>query len=119
MAGVTVAHFLAQRYTLPLHEVDHIMGHVFSVLLDRDLETLQFPYLCLTVSGGHSDIYVVDTQREASCFAQQDIEEGLWHKRGHTPLGHFVRVGPYIAKKVTQTMDDAVGEAFDKVSVML
>jgi tRNA A37 threonylcarbamoyltransferase TsaD len=48
------------------------MGHVFSVLLERSLDDIQFPYVCLTVSGGHNDIYVVEEQRTKSVEQERD-----------------------------------------------
>lgn len=119
ISGVTVAHVLSNWYDLPLHEVDHIMWHAFSVVLDRDIWILELPYLCLTVSGGHSDMYIIDTK---DAFDEADAEgeaQWAWHKHRHTPIGWVVHVWAYAAKKITQTMDDAVGEVFDKVSVML
>lgn len=51
---------LGQLYQLPVVEVNHIMGHVFSSVLERQLDILTTPHLCLTVSGGHSDVYLVE-----------------------------------------------------------
>ena len=36
------------------------MGHVFSVLVERSLESIKLPYVCLTVSGGHNDLYLIE-----------------------------------------------------------
>lgn len=47
------------------------MGHVFSVLLERSLSEIQFPYLCLTVSGGHNDMYLVEENKQQLEYLHQ------------------------------------------------
>ncbi len=64
LSGTTAANFLAQLYQKPLIPVHHIYGHLCSVFLDRDLNTVQFPALVLTVSGGHTDLYLWKTATE-------------------------------------------------------
>jgi len=115
VSGITTGYFLSSFYALPLHEVNHIVGHVFSVLCDRELSSLSFPALCLTVSGGHSDVYLIE-ERQAVVSEESKI---VWHKPWHLALGEELQVGSFCVKKLYQTMDDAVWEAFDKVSTML
>jgi len=64
--------------------VNHLEGHICSVLLEHEIE---FPFLAVVLSGGHSSIYKV------------------------CGFGKYEIVG--------QTIDDAAGEAFDKVGKML
>jgi tRNA A37 threonylcarbamoyltransferase TsaD len=40
--------------------VNHIHGHIFSLLLDRNIGDLPFPWVVLTASGGHNEIYLID-----------------------------------------------------------
>ncbi len=116
VAWITTAHYLSSYYELPLTEVNHIMWHVFSILLDRTVDIVKLPYLCLTVSGGHSDVYIIEKNDNTS----SEIElSDTRHKRGHIWLGETIYIGPYTAKKIVQTMDDAVGEAYDKCAKML
>jgi N6-L-threonylcarbamoyladenine synthase len=60
VVGMTTAHMLGKMRDKEVVEVNHIMGHVFSILPDRNEEILQTPYICMTVSGGHNDIYLVE-----------------------------------------------------------
>jgi len=39
--------------------VNHIYGHIFSLLLDRNISDCPFPRLILTASGGHNEMYTV------------------------------------------------------------
>lgn len=132
---VTTAHMLWELWSKEVIEVNHIMGHVFSVLLERSLTDIQFPYVCLTVSGGHNDIYVVDKRDQKSEIRNQKETENSksiagtkyfssWdlqpkHKRHHLPIWWSLQVWPYTVTKVAQTLDDAAGEVYDKVSRML
>lgn len=84
IVGVMTAKAIAAFQGLPFLAINHLEGHALSFRL---LEKLDFPYLLLLVSGGHSQFVVV---------------EGV---------GRYVRLGT--------TLDDAVGEAFDKVAKLL
>ena len=58
LVGVAYAKALAYYHGLPLIPVHHIEGHICSLYLSH--ETLEPPFLCLVVSGGHSHIAVVE-----------------------------------------------------------
>ncbi len=57
MIGVTAAKTLAMLHNKPLIAVHHLEGHICSALLADP--TLEPPFLCLLVSGGHSSIILV------------------------------------------------------------
>jgi N6-L-threonylcarbamoyladenine synthase len=61
VVGKAVASLISSYFTKPLVHVNHIYGHLFSLLLDRKTSEIQFPLVVLTASGGHNDIYVVTT----------------------------------------------------------
>jgi N6-L-threonylcarbamoyladenine synthase len=86
VVGVNAAKGLALAAGLPLIGIHHLEAHIHSLWLGRR-EPEAFPALCLIVSGGHTDLYVM---------------------RGH---------GRY--RKLGGTLDDAAGEAFDKVARLL
>jgi N6-L-threonylcarbamoyladenine synthase len=56
LVGVSAARGLALRTGLPLFGVHHLEGHALSPLMVRELD---FPFLSMVVSGGHSSLYVV------------------------------------------------------------
>ncbi len=84
LVGLMTAKSISLVCDIPLIGVNHLEGHALTV---RMTDHIPFPYLLLLVSGGHSQILVV---------------EGV---------GKFRRLGT--------TIDDAVGEAFDKTAKML
>jgi len=91
MVGLQVAKTLAWSRKIDLVPVHHVEGHITAILLSDGGEhlcgPLEFPYVALAVSGGHTSLYLV---RKA---------------------GEYRLVGV--------TLDDAAGEAFDKVARLL
>jgi N6-L-threonylcarbamoyladenine synthase len=62
LVGVSFAKGLSLAHGIPLVEVNHLQGHILSHfidLADRTLPHPSFPFLCLLVSGGHTQIVVV------------------------------------------------------------
>jgi N6-L-threonylcarbamoyladenine synthase len=57
MSGLTVAKGLSLALGVPLVPVNHLAGHALSVLLE---EEVAFPYLLLLVSGGHTQLLLVE-----------------------------------------------------------
>ena len=57
LVGLSFAKAYAYGRGLPLYGVNHLEGHIYSVLLDE--EGPSFPYLCLIVSGGHTELVEV------------------------------------------------------------
>lgn len=82
--GLTFAKSLAYAWKKPLAGINHVEAHIFAGVLTSDID---FPFLALVVSGGHTSLYHV-----------------LSHER-------FELLG--------RTVDDAAGEAFDKVAKLL
>jgi len=96
MVGVETAKTLSYLYNKPIIPVNHIHGHLASVLtekltsqtgLDKKAQKVLFPMITLTVSGGHTNLVL------------------------SKKLGDYQIVG--------KTLDDAAGEAFDKIAKML
>ncbi len=84
LVGVSFAKAYAYALGVPLVGVHHIEGHIQAIQLEREVE---YPFLALAVSGGHTHLYRVDG------------------------IGHYQLLG--------RTVDDAAGEAFDKVAKMM
>ena len=85
LVGLYYAKALAHVHRFPLVGVNHLEGHILSIFLED--ETPDFPFVALTVSGGHTSLYQVKD------------------------FGDYVQLG--------QTLDDAAGEAYDKVAKIL
>ncbi len=58
LVGLSFAKAMAYGLDVPLIGVNHLEGHIYSVFLEK--ETPAFPFLCLAVSGGHTQVIRVD-----------------------------------------------------------
>jgi N6-L-threonylcarbamoyladenine synthase len=110
LVGITYAKSLAFALGKPLIAVNHLEGHIHAVLLDRaslqtSIET-ETPLLALVVSGGHTHLYLAD---------YKDV--GAPSSRSEGGRAHSSKVWQY--QNVGRTVDDAAGEAFDKVAKLL
>ena len=85
LVGVSAAKAMAYGLSVPLIGVHHIEGHISANYIEH--KELEPPFICLVVSGGHTQIVHVKD------------------------YGRYEIIG--------QTMDDAAGEAFDKVARVL
>ena len=67
LVGVSFAKGLSIARNIPMVEVNHLQGHILSHFIDlpdRALPHPDFPFLCLLVSGGHTQIVRVDSPLE-------------------------------------------------------
>jgi len=88
LVGLSFAKSLALSLDIPLIGVNHMEGHILAHFIDDAGDDKPiFPYLCLTVSGGHTQLIQVNSAL------------------------NFQLLG--------ETIDDAVGEAFDKAAKIL
>lgn len=61
VVGTSFAKAFSMAMDIPLLEVNHMMGHVLAHFIDdEDKKKPTFPFLCLTVSGGHTQIVLVE-----------------------------------------------------------
>lgn len=65
LVGIETAKTLAWAHGRPCVGLNHLEGHLTAVLLDlEDVPPIEFPYLGVIVSGGHTDVYVVEAPGE-------------------------------------------------------
>lgn len=88
LVGTSFAKSLAYGLDIPLIDVNHMQGHILAHFIEEEgFEKPPFPFLAMTISGGHTQI---------------------------------VKVSNYFEMEVIgETIDDAVGEAYDKSGKIL
>jgi N6-L-threonylcarbamoyladenine synthase len=92
LVGITFAKAAAFAADRPLIAVNHLEGHIHAVLMEAESAfAAASPLLALVVSGGHTHLYLANRTDDAT-----------WH---------YQNVG--------KTLDDAAGEAYDKVAKLL
>lgn len=88
LVGTSFAKSLSIALKIPLMAVNHMQAHVLAHFIEDEAQKAPpFPFLCLTISGGHTQILRVSSFRDFEILGQ--------------------------------TVDDAVGEAFDKTAKLL
>lgn len=58
LTGLTVARTLAESKKIPLLYIHHIESHIFANFLERNPDEIDFPAMVLTISGGHTELYL-------------------------------------------------------------
>jgi|GEM_PF-303588 len=77
VVGKATANLVAEFFGKPVIQANHVYGHLFSLLLERNVNDVQFPLCVLTASGGHNDLYVVEStkcQVPSTKYKAQNIE---------------------------------------------
>ncbi|MCL7752935.1 tRNA (adenosine(37)-N6)-threonylcarbamoyltransferase complex transferase subunit TsaD [Polaribacter sp. Z022] len=88
LVGTSFAKSLALGLQIPLIDVNHMQAHILSHFIEEENSKIPpFPFICLTISGGHTQIVKVTNHFEMEILGE--------------------------------TIDDAVGEAFDKSAKIL
>ena len=59
LVGTSFAKSLSLSLDIPLVEVNHMQAHILSVFIDDNEKKPEFPFLALTVSGGHTQLVLV------------------------------------------------------------
>lgn len=73
LVGTSFAKSFAQALSLPLIDVNHLQAHILANFIDeKDAENKhpEFPFLCLLVSGGNSQIVLVRSPRDMEIIGQ-------------------------------------------------
>ncbi len=88
LVGASFAKSMALALNIPLLAINHMQAHILAHFIDdANDEKPTFPFICLTISGGHTQI---------------------------------IRVNNYFKMEILgETIDDAVGEAYDKTAKIL
>jgi len=147
--GINFALELGKKWDKPVIPVNHMEGHIFSVLYESK-DALVLPALALLVSGGHTELVLVKDFGNYKIIGQtRDDAVGEAFDKVARMLGLSYPGGPKVSKLAElsrqrkkiddikfprpmihsknldfsfsglKTRDDAVGEAFDKVARML
>lgn len=60
LVGTSFAKSMSMALDIPLIEVNHMQGHILAHFIDDENQSKpEFPFICLTVSGGHTQIVLV------------------------------------------------------------
>jgi len=101
LVGISFAKGMALGLKIPLIEVNHMQAHVLAHFIDDPKPV--FPFLCLTVSGGHTQIVLVNAPFEMEVIGQtQDDAVGEAFDKAAKILGLPYPGGPLIDRYASQ-----------------
>lgn len=133
LVGTSFAKGLALSLNIPLIEVNHLQGHVMAhfvhpapemIATNPKLQGIEFkhpsyPFLCLLVSGGNSQIVLVESQKSKVESPESTKGNPFPPYEGGTEGGSGDGSSVPTMQIIGQTIDDAAGEAFDKCAKVL
>lgn len=97
LVGVSFAKSMAAALDIPIIEVNHMQAHILAHFIDDPKPT--FPFLCLTVSGGHTQIVRVDDYLDMKILGTTiDDAAGEAFDKSGKMLGLPYPAGPHIDK---------------------
>jgi N6-L-threonylcarbamoyladenine synthase len=97
LVGISFAKGMALALNIPLIEVNHMQAHVLAHFIDDPVPS--FPFLCLTVSGGHTQLVVVKSHLEMEVIGQtRDDAVGEAFDKAAKMMGLPYPGGPMIDK---------------------
>jgi N6-L-threonylcarbamoyladenine synthase len=119
LVGTSFAKGFARSLELPMIEVNHLQGHILAHFIKQpgeELETPQFPFLCLLVSGGNSQIVRVDSFNKMEIIGQTiDDAAGEAMDKCSKVMGFGYPGGPIIDKYAR--LGDAKRFTFSKPNI--
>ncbi|MBX7226657.1 MAG: tRNA (adenosine(37)-N6)-threonylcarbamoyltransferase complex transferase subunit TsaD [Chitinophagales bacterium] len=97
IVGLGFAKSFAQALNIPIIEVNHMQAHVLAHFIDDPKPT--FPFLCLTVSGGHTQIVLIEDHLKMSILGETlDDAAGEAFDKAAKMLGLPYPGGPLVDK---------------------
>ena len=108
LVGTSFAKSLALALNIPLIDVNHMQGHVMAHFIDEGKKMPTFPFLCLTVSGGHTQIVLIKGHFEMEVIGETlDDAAGEAFDKSAKILGLEYPGGPLIDKYSKQGNPEA------------
>ena len=107
LTGISFAKGLAIALNIPIIPINHLEGHIYANFLAKP--DLQFPFLCLLVSGGHTQIWnIIDIGNYILLGETRDDAAGEAFDKGARIFGLGYPGGPLIEKKAKLGISDKV-----------
>jgi N6-L-threonylcarbamoyladenine synthase len=103
LVGTSFAKSFALALNVPLIDVNHMQGHIMAHFIDEGQEMPEFPFLCLTVSGGHTQIVLIEDHFKMEVIGETiDDAAGEAFDKSAKILGLQYPGGPLIDKYAQQ-----------------
>lgn len=116
LTWITIARTLWRILNKPVLELNHIEWHIFSNFLERKKENINFPLVCLTVSGWHNDIYFMNSMWSLEkIWSSEDDAAGESYDKVAKMMWLGYPWGPIISKLANEYENKNIKELFPRV----
>ena len=103
LVGTTAAKTIAYAWKKPLIGIHHIEGHIYANLVGKNPDEIEFPLLCLVVSGGHTQLVLMKNNFDYTIVGEtQDDAAGEAFDKVARILGLGYPGGPAIASAASK-----------------
>ncbi len=106
MVGLSFAKGFALAQNIPLIEVNHLQGHILAQFIkekDKKNQSPEFPFLCLLVSGGHTQLVIIRDYLDMEIIGQTiDDAAGEAFDKCAKVIGLPYPGGPFIDKSAKE-----------------
>jgi N6-L-threonylcarbamoyladenine synthase len=111
LTGLTVARTLWNILNKQIIEINHIKAHIFANFLERQEKDIKFPLVCLTVSGGHNEIYYMENMFDMQRLGGT-TDDSAWEAFDKVAkmMGLWYPGWPIISKLASQYSSSPKGE---------
>lgn len=107
LTGICFAKGLSQGLDIPVIGVNHLEAHIYANFIAEP--TLEFPFICLLVSGGHTQIWLIEGFENYTLMGEsRDDAAGEAFDKGARILGLGYPGGPIIEKLAREGNTKAV-----------
>ncbi|KAK8809863.1 hypothetical protein WA158_000806 [Blastocystis sp. Blastoise] len=105
--GLDMSKKLCKQYKIPMIPVHHMEGHALVSSIPKEIKEDSF---CLLLSGGHSQLYTLTYKEEENMITN-------WSEIQNNILFNYDNFrGPFHYELLGDTIDDSMGECFDKIA---
>lgn len=117
--GINAAKVLGEIWGIPVMPVNHMEGHISSVLLNLR-SPIRFPALALLISGGHTELVLVNDWLSYKILGEtRDDAVGEAYDKVARMLGLAYPGGPKVAEYARQARDEGISSRFNFPRPML
>jgi N6-L-threonylcarbamoyladenine synthase len=98
ITGIETVRTLSFAWNIPVMEINHVEGHIYSNFIDPETK-IKFPALILTVSGGHTNLVLMDKNNKLKIIGETlDDAAGEAYDKGAKMMNLGYPGGPIVAK---------------------
>jgi len=119
ITGLETVRTLSYAWNIPVMEINHVEGHIYSNFINPETK-IKFPALILTVSGGHTNLVIMDENNKLKIIGETlDDAAGEAYDKGAKMMNLGYPGGPIISKYATEFKNSFKATGIIKTNLVL